>query len=79
MPYIKEQEKPGVINTLCPDTAGQLNYLLTYIVCNYAFLHPGYQGINDVVGALEGCKLEFYRRYVAPYEDIKIQQNGDVY
>lgn len=79
MPYIKSTEKPGVIATLRPDTAGQLNFLLTYIVRLYAETHPGYQGINDVVGALEGAKLEFYRRFAAPYEDTKIQENGDVY
>jgi hypothetical protein len=38
-----------------------------------------YQTLNDVLGALEGCKLELYRRQVAPYEDKKIQANGDVY
>jgi hypothetical protein len=38
-----------------------------------------YRTINDVLGALEGAKLEFYRRVAAPYEDQKIQENGDVY
>jgi len=32
-----------------------------------------------VIGALEACKLEFYRRAVVPYEDKKIKENGDVY
>ena len=63
---------------------GDLNYLLT-VTCNKyiaAKLHNNtgsvYQVYNDVIGALEGCKLELYRRTVAPYEDIKIRQNGDV-
>ena len=30
------------------------------------------------MGVLECCKLEFYRRVAAPYEDIKIEENGDV-
>jgi hypothetical protein len=34
---------------------------------------------NDVIGALECCKLELYRRMVAPYENTKIKENGDVY
>ena len=29
--------------------------------------------------ALEGAKLEFYRRIVAPYEELKIKENGEVY
>jgi hypothetical protein len=35
--------------------------------------------VNDVVGALDGAKAEFQRRVVAPYEDKKIRENGDVY
>ena len=38
-----------------------------------------YQAINDIVGAVEGAKLEFVRRIVNPYEDKKIKENGDVY
>ncbi len=34
---------------------------------------------NAVVGALECAKLELYRRMVAPYENGKIAENGDVY
>lgn len=30
-------------------------------------------------GAIEAAKLEFYRRVVAPYEDQKLLDNGDVY
>ena len=42
--------------------------------------HPlTYQTMNDIIGALEGAKLEFYRRVVVPYENDKIEQNGDVY
>lgn len=35
--------------------------------------------LRDAVGALECCKLEFYRRVAVPYEDRKIKSNGDVY
>jgi len=31
------------------------------------------------MGALEGAKLELYRRKVAIYEEEKIKENGDVY
>mgnify|MGYP000299936153 CR=1 FL=1 len=60
-------------------TPGDLNYAFTVIA--QAYLRDqglNYQHINDVVGALEGCKLELYRRVAAPYEDDKIAQNGDV-
>jgi len=38
-----------------------------------------YQHFNDCIGALEGCKLEMYRRQIANYEDKKIEDNGDVW
>jgi len=62
-----------------PKTPGELNYILTMIINNYWQTNGGYRAINDIVGALEGAKLEFYRRVAAPYEDQKIKENGDVY
>ena len=34
--------------------------------------------LNRAMGVLECIKQEFYRRVAAPYEDIKIVENGDV-
>ena len=38
-----------------------------------------YQTMNDIVGALVGCKDEFQRRVVNDYETQKALDNGDVY
>ncbi len=38
-----------------------------------------YDNYNTVIGVLESMKLEMYRRTVAPYEDLKVQENGDVF
>ena len=57
-----------------------MNYAFTLLAIEYIERHGRcYASINDVMGALEGAKLEFYRRVVAPYEDLKIIMNGDVY
>ena len=32
-----------------------------------------------MMGALECCKLELYRRLVGPYEDEVLEANGDAY
>ena len=79
MPYINNDAKER-LQWDFPRNAGELNYYIT-MVCQEYFLKNGerYQQINDVIGALEGCKLEFYRRLVGPYEDKKISENGDVY
>ena len=86
MPYIKEERKlelAGLTRAYAdPDVrvAGELNYKITLLLIEYMKLKGlSYQTINDIMGALEGSKAEFYRRIAAPYEDSKIKQNGDVY
>lgn len=79
MPYIDAAARDAMF-TLTPRNPGELNYELTSIINGYLLQHGmKYQTINDIIGALEGCKLEFYRRIAAPYEDTKITENGDVY
>ena len=85
MPYIKPHER--VLLSVHNDdnqqddakTPGQLNFQITELIKLYFKQHRDYQGINDILGALEGAKLEFYRRIAAPYEYSKIIENGDVY
>ena len=62
-------------------TPGELNYLFTMLANDYINQKKSksYQYINDAIGALECTKQELYRRVAAPYEDIKIVNNGDVY
>jgi hypothetical protein len=82
MPYIKQcfrENFDQYIDELCPSSAGDLNYIFTTLCHNY-LLEVGlnYKNINEVIGALECAKLELYRRIAVPYEDKKIQENGDV-
>lgn len=82
MPYIKKdfQEDFAYGHRRMFDTPGELNYAITSVVKAYMLDHGlSYRVINDIIGALEGAKLEFYRRIAAPYEDTKIKENGDVY
>jgi hypothetical protein len=87
MPYIKPSDKARLDAGLCSyneekraQTAGELNYLFTTLAIEYLNTKGlNYQNINDVVGALDGAKVEFQRRVVAGYEDKKIAENGDVY
>jgi hypothetical protein len=80
MPYITQERRDAILADALPETAGELNFAFTLIAAEYIQRKGlNYQNINDVVGALEGAKAEFYRRVAAPYEDTKIQQNGDVY
>lgn len=59
--------------------AGDFNYVVTKLAHTYIENEgTNYQHMNDILGALEGAKLELYRRKIGPYEDIKIDENGDV-
>ena len=75
-----EKTLTELINILKEQTVdqidGNLNYLITRILKEAYPLR--YFNINRAVGVLECCKLEYYRRVAAPYEDTKITQNGDV-
>lgn len=84
MPYISQADRrllggEYADNFPLMEGAGQLNYMLTLLI-HWYFKTNGknYQAINDIIGALDGCKMEFYRHVVAPYEDGKIKENGDV-
>ena len=87
MPYVKSEIRSMLASTIKaieqnpPITVGDLNYVVTKTCL--AFLKKNmivnYQSYNDVIGALECCKLEMYRRAIAPYEDKKIAEHSDVY
>ena len=85
MPYIKQEDRSRLqplvqaMETAEIRTPGELNYLLTLLAHRFLNQKPeSYQGYNDAIGALEGAKLELYRRHVASYENDKIKENGDV-
>lgn len=80
MPYITQERRQAINGGAAPENAGELNYQLTELVQDYfAERAWGYATINDVLGVLTAMQLEIYRRLVAPYEDIKCNDNGDVF
>ena len=79
MPYIEQRRRSALESNLTPQTAGELNYVLTRI-CHTYLEEAGerYATYAEIVSALECAKLELYARFVRPYEDRKILDNGDV-
>lgn len=87
MPYIKQELREeidkaltqfgtnlGDINSL---DMGCLNYIITKLLLSTK--PQCYSDYNNLIGLLECCKLEFYRRAVVSYEETKRKENGDVY
>jgi len=90
MPYIKQEHRDKLDNQIenladkidglfiwGQHRDGLLNYTITKLIKD---LYPDatYHDYNEVIGLLESCKLEVYRKMVAPYEDVKELENGSV-
>lgn len=80
MPYITQAARRAIDAGRLPDTVGELTYVLTMAALSYRRTHKErFATYAEVLAALDATAREFYRRKVAPYEDKKIAENGDVY
>ncbi len=81
MPYIP-RSKRAKVNILGAETPGELGYALAKVIDKYLTDKSGeirFKDLAEVLAGLESVKLEFYRRVVAPYEDGKLEANGEVF
>jgi hypothetical protein len=82
MPYIKGGLREGyrkIITEMAKadiKADGDLNFILFYW-CKY-HVKPSYNNYKNFIGELRQCATEIERRILAPYEDEKIKENGDV-
>ncbi len=82
MPYIRKERRDEVrpFSLKQADYAGELNFQLTSLALTYLSTHgKSYTTLNEIIGALECAKIEFYRRVIGPYEHEKREKHGDVY
>jgi hypothetical protein len=93
MPYIDQKRRETLDNqikslkeALCAgdpnpeqllEIAGDINYCVTRLVSGLLGI-PSYKKIAIITGVLQNINQELYRRLAAPYEDEKIESNGDV-
>jgi len=87
MPYIEpkdREELDDLIRNLAGHITGEgyegrLNYTISSLLVHMVEANgKRYKTLNALIGVLESAKQEFYRKAVAPYEDEKIEQNGDL-
>lgn len=64
----------GAVN----NTQGNINYIITRLLHLVYGADGNYQNINNAIGILQCAQLEYYRKVAGPYEDRKIEQNGDI-
>ena len=84
MPYIKKEKRDKLVKIaelMCEFDVradGDLNYILfKYFKMGY-YDSFSYNGIKNYCGELRQCATEIERRILAPYEDQKRKENGDV-
>ncbi len=88
MPYIARKDRAQyqkAIDELArlvpPDRMarpGHMNYIISLLIQRVYGNSMRYADHNEVVGLLNCVQQEFYRRFTAPYEDVKIEQEGDL-
>ena len=80
MPYLNSAVRASLEEGRKATTGGELNYQFSKLLNDFVVAKGlSYSTINEAMGALESCKLEFYRRVASPYEDKKCIENGEVY
>ena len=88
MPYIPKEERKEldelssalIIQLRNGNFRGRLNYFISSVAQGLINANGvSYSFVNDFIGVLECAKLELYRRVASPYEDIKLEENGDVF
>jgi hypothetical protein len=82
MPYIKKDGRVRIdaaLDGLKGLGPGDAAYLLTKASLVFLEGRGDYAGYSQAIGILETVKMELYRRALAPYEDKKIEENGDVF
>lgn len=82
MPYVREGRRDWLDEVVeCMEKKGlEMDGDLNYILFKYAKHHVprSYNNLKDFIAELNECVAEVRRRLLAPYEDRKIEENGDV-
>ncbi len=91
MPYIRQEDRDlldGALDKLLlvlthsssdKDLAGRLNYCFSYLAFRlFEYYEEGYTRANLINGVFVSAQQEFARRKLGPYEDQKIDENGDL-
>ena len=82
MPYVPPEDRHtlnfAVENLKAMDVTpnGKLNYVL-FKLCKDT-VEPSYNNYKNFIAELTECSEEIRRRFLSPYEDEKIKENGDV-
>ena len=85
MPYILQEDREDIedivdVYAYHLKCDGHLNFFICKLFLKLMRINGGirYSKAKEFIGELEMAKMEIYRRWVAPYEDKKKDENGDL-
>lgn len=82
MPYVKQERRADLNKVVIAMSEAKVvaDGDLNYILFRFAKYHisPGYNNYKNFLGELNEAAEEIRRRLLAPWEDMKIEENGDV-
>lgn len=81
MPYIEDERRELLARHVAiPRNQGELAFQLALSTDDY-FIDKEitFTSMSEALAALESVKFELQRRFLAPYEDGKREENGDVF
>ena len=86
MPYTKEEDRTAMmrkaIDVLTDEikNKGDLNYTICQLTGQLILKTGGmgYTNVSNWIDGVHGAERELTRRLLNPYEDLKIEENGDV-
>ena|SRR5208282_4964699 len=85
MPYVAPEIAEELLDGRIPENVGELTYCVTSQLAmfldqkwsNTDELH--YEDLAQCLAALEGARADFIDRVLKPYEQKKMEENGDVW
>ena len=83
MPYIRQEDRAKLRPLLeqlyqSIHSDGEMNYVITKLI-DYHYGDGAYMQLNAGMGVLACVTQEFYRKRIAPYEDERAVENGEVF
>ncbi len=91
MPYIPQERRQelypliskvaGEIQAAVESGIGKRGGEVNFVICSLVDMlyDRNYTELSAAISDVECAKLEIHRRLLAPYEDVKILENGDVF
>ncbi|MFW6242766.1 MAG: DUF6899 family protein [bacterium] len=84
MPYLKKEKRNKFDHALLIlneeiENGADINYCITKLCILFIKkFGKNYKNLSECISSMECAKNEFYRKQIAPYENLKERENGEI-